>query len=120
MFPMNTFLKSIIIYSELFLLAISSSVTISSTPNYYETRSHNSIPTIERINFLSDALFIRNNHQDKEERDPQTKADPLSLVNCPPYFDAIKCFGVLKSQSLISSTTPEYLLSSDLKSPPKN
>ncbi len=120
MFPMNTILKSMIIYSELLLLTISSSVTISITPNYYEIKNYNSTPTIERNNFLSDVLSVGSNHQSKEERDPQTKADHLSLVNCPPYFDAIKCFGVLKSQSLISSTTPEYLLSSDLKSPPKN
>ena len=120
MFPMNTFLKSIIIYSELFLLTISSSVTISITPNYYGTRNHNNTPTIESNYFLSDVLYIRSNHQNKEERDPQTKADHLSLINCPPYFDTIKCFGVFKSQSLISSITPEYLLSSDLKSPPKN
>ncbi|MCX6169769.1 MAG: hypothetical protein NTX65_10530 [Ignavibacteriales bacterium] len=117
---MNTFLKSIIIYSELFLLTIFSSVTIFITPNYYETRNNNSTPTIERNNFLSELFYVKNNHQNNEERDPQTKADHLSLVNCPPYFDTIKCFGELKSQSLISSITPEYLLSSDLKSPPKN
>ena len=82
MFPMNTILKSMIIYSELLLLTISSSVTISITPNYYETKNYNSTPTIERNNFLSDVLSVRNNHQSKGKWDPQTKADHLSFVNC--------------------------------------
>jgi len=120
MFSMNSFLKSVIIYCVLFSLIISSSITIFITPDYYETKTHNNIPTIERTNFLSDVFYVRSNLPTIEERAPQTKADHLSLVNGLPYFDMIKYFEVLKSQSLISSITPEYLLSSDLKSPPKS
>ncbi|MFZ5948513.1 MAG: hypothetical protein ACOYU5_11180 [Stygiobacter sp.] len=116
---MNTFLKSIIIYSEIFLITIFSVVVIPETSNYYETRNHNSTTLIEINLFLSEVLFVRSNNQNKHEREPQTKVDNLSLVNSPLYFDTIKCFGVIKNQSLIFSITPKYLLSSDLKSPPK-
>ena len=115
---MHTFLKSMIIYCELFLLTIHFCVIVSVTPNYYGTRNQNRVPAIERNNFLSDPFYVRNNHQTDTEKDPQTKPNQFALVFGPQYFDLSKFLEVLKNQSLIASLTPEYLLSSDLKSPP--
>lgn len=115
---MNTFLKSMIIYCELFLLIVYC-VSTPISQNYYGTRNSNSIPTIERNTFLSDLFYVRDNQQTKEERTPQTKSDNFSLVSGSHYFDTLEGFEVLKNQSLITPSTPEYLLSSDLKSPPK-
>lgn len=116
---MNNLLKSIIIYCELFLLTIYYGVAVPITPNYYGERNSNSIPKIERNTFISELYYVRDNQQTKEERPPQTKSDQLFLGSGLAYFEKVSCYEVMRNQSLITTATPEYLLSSDLKSPPK-
>ncbi len=117
---MNSFLKSAIIYFELLLLILYFSVTNSVTLDYYsqgDQKSH--LAFLSNYQF-SDIIYIRDNHQTNVERSQQSNTSKLFQVNVPLTIVTLNYFVVLRNQTLITHSTPDYLLSSDLKSPPKN
>ena len=117
---MNKFLKSIVVYCELLLLSFYSSVALLNFQDDYGSRNSNTIPLIERNNFLSNLFNVSDKTYSREEKSPQVKPDPLFRAGGPIFYELSHYSGILKQQSLLSSASCDYLLSSDLKSPPNN
>ena len=109
-----------ILYCELLILIAHFSVTTPAIVDYSNQGKQNSIPTIIKDNWFSKILYINNSHPIKENRTITVKTSDLFLVNFLTLKQANDCYIIIKNQSRVNSAVPDYLLSSDLKSPPQS
>ncbi|MBX3007967.1 MAG: hypothetical protein KF816_08060 [Melioribacteraceae bacterium] len=116
----NSIWKSIILNSLMLLLSFHFCVTASIIVSDYEISNEQSTNTVITSATLSDVINVRDNNQSKGERELQVKRGDLFILIGHIIAARISYFIILRKQSLITSITPAYLLSSDLKSPPFN
>jgi hypothetical protein len=93
-------------------------VATSGALNYNGAENQNNHPTIASNSKLSDIICIRENQQTRVERIQQSITSKLFLVISPITIVSSSYFVDLRNHALINFSTPNYLLSSDLKSPP--
>jgi hypothetical protein len=115
---MKFLMRSLIIYFELFLLAGNFFIPAVSHLDYARSDSRKDIPIISQGNFLQDLIAIKDNHDTFQKRVQNCKSNDLFIFNHPLTVLYLDFFVIKKSKALIAYRTPEYLLSSDLKSPP--
>lgn len=115
---MNSIWKSSLLRFLLLLSTFHFCVTASIIVSNYGISNEQSNNTVISSTTLSDVINVRDNNQDKGDRELQVKRGDLFILI--GHFIAARnsYFITLKNQSLITSVTPAYLLSSDLKSPP--
>ena len=117
---MKLIFRSVIIYFEIILLLGNSFSLIFPSKNYNGSVNQKNIPVITQGEFFNDSVAIKDNSEVLQKRTQQFKSDDLFLVNHPVTSIKLDFIVVKQVKVLIAFRTPDYLLSSDLKSPPKN
>lgn len=117
---MNSIWKSILIHCMLLLVAVHFCVTSSIVVNEIGYSNEQNTNAIISCSKFSDVINIRDDHQTRGERASQIKTSDLFIVAGHIIAARNRYYVTLKNQTLITSLTPDYFLSSDLKSPPSN
>ena len=117
---MKLIFRSVIIYLEIILFLGYSFPLLSAHKDYHGSVNQKNIPVITQGEFFYDSVALKDNSEVLQKRMQQFKSDDLFLVN--NHVTSIKLdFIVVKQVKILTSfRTPDYLLSSDLKSPPRN
>ena len=115
---MNAVVRHLIIYFELILLTGSFCFIPPVYPDYFGSNNQKSTAVLKSEQFFSDIINQKDSHELKEERVQQFKFSKLFLLNDPLAEEFVNYSAVQKTKILTSYSTPDYLLSSDLKSPP--
>ncbi len=115
---MNTIIRSAIFYFEIILLLANSFSLIFPCKNYNGSANQKNIPVIKQWEFFNDSVAIKDNSEVLQKRTQQFKSDDLFLVNHPVNSIKLDFIVVKHVKVLVAFRTPDYLLSSDLKSPP--
>lgn len=114
----SNFAKNVIVYFELFVLAIYLNANALQSGNNYGSYNKENNSILEECLVIPHSSFNRSNNQTGDERTPTSSTTELFILSFSESIKDPKYSVMLESAESERPATPEYILSTDEKSPP--
>ena len=115
---MNPYLKPLVVYIQLYLFAVNFTTVFFVNVDYYGSRNQSRHATVISYYNMTDVLNLRLDNKNQDGKELRAKPNELFIDCGAVSLTRNNYIVVFKSRSSICTFTPNYLLSSSLKSPP--
>ena len=114
----TNFAKNVIVYFELFLLAIYLNVSVLQSGNNYGSYNKENNSILEECLVIPHSSYNRSNNHTGEERTPTSNTTELFILSLSELIKGPKYSLMFELAESERPATPEYILLTDEKSPP--